>query len=69
MNCLAFGAGAFTTARRLTPREPSGNPKQVCSVLRGRHSGKDVLYVEIVFCRWSGALSVGCGHYVYGCVR
>lgn len=44
-------------------------PKQVFSVPRGRHSGKDVLYVEIVFCRWSGALSVGCGHYVYGCVR
>ena len=41
-------------------------PKQVCSVPKGRHSGKDVLYVEIVFCRWFGALPVVCGDDVYG---
>ena len=46
-----------------------GNRNKLAAFLRDNPTGKDILYAEIVFCRWFGALPVGCGHDVYGCVR
>jgi hypothetical protein len=35
-------------------------------LLRDSPREKDILYVEIVFCRWFGVLPLGCGDDLHG---